>query len=60
MNIGIKFPEGMSQRDKEVILEMIREEMKRNPPKDEEEATMRIRAFLGEHLPYNTREFDPK
>lgn len=60
MNIDIKFPEGMSQRDKEVILEMIRDQMKRNPPKDENDAIVKIRAFLGEHLSYNTREIDPK
>jgi hypothetical protein len=60
MNVGIKFPEGMSQRDKEIILEMLRDEVKRNPPQNEEEVIAKIRAFLGEHLPYNTREIDPK
>lgn len=60
MNIDIKFPEGMSDRDKQIILEMVRDYARSNPPKDEDDAIIKIRAFLGEHLPYNTREIDPK
>ena len=50
----------MSDRDKQIILEMVRDYARSNPPKDEDDAIIKIRAFLGEHLPYNTREIDPK
>lgn len=63
IDIGIKFPDGMSDRDIEVILDMVREHMRQNPPKDgesQESIAARIQAFIGEHLPYNTREIDPK
>ena len=61
MNFAIKFPEGMSDRDKQIILEMVRDYARSNPPKDDESEdaiAARVRAFVGEHLPYNTREID--
>lgn len=57
MNFAIKFPEGMSDRDRE------RDYARSNPPQEgesEEAIAARLRAFVGEHLPYNTREIDPK
>lgn len=59
IHISIKFPNGMSDRDKQIILQMLRDEMAKNPPQTEAEATIRIRAFCEEHLVYGTREIDP-
>lgn len=49
-HVNVKFPEGMSQRDKGIIIDVFLADCKRHPPKTQAEANMRFRAFVGEHF----------
>lgn len=57
-NVDIKFPEGMSQRDKQIILTMANEHFKGRDFATQEDAQIALQAWLGENLPYQTRKIN--
>ncbi len=59
IHLQIKFPAEMSQRDKQIILDIAREKMAQTSPETEDEAYQLLQAILGEHLLYQTRKFGP-
>ncbi|MEA5498030.1 hypothetical protein [Limnoraphis robusta] len=55
IHLNIRFPPGMSDRDKQIILNIAREKMAQTSPRTKEEAYQILQAILGEYLPYQTR-----
>ena len=65
INVEIKFPKGLSQRDKNLILDDLRSHFKKRAdngesPKDLKEANLWARAYVEEHWCLGTRLFKPK
>ncbi len=54
MNISIKFPAGMSDRDKQIILNLLQQNIKGG--ETEEEIIIKVKAFIEEHLMLSIRE----
>lgn len=59
MEIQIKFPDGMSQRDKNIILEGLRERFKGRQAESRAEAEMWVKAYIEEHLCLSVRDYRP-
>lgn len=56
MNISIKFPAGMSERDKQIIFNLLKQNIKANEGETEEEILRKCQAFIEEHLMFSTRK----
>ena len=54
MNISIKFPPGMSERDKQIIFDLLRENIKGGS--NEKEIITKIKTYIEEHLLLSVRE----
>jgi hypothetical protein len=48
--LNVKFPDGMSQRDKNIIKAAFLSDCQRHPPQSQAEVHDRFRAFVGEHF----------
>lgn len=55
IEVNIKFPKGMSQRDKKIIAELLYREFNQRPPTTKEEAYLRTRAYIEEFLCLGTK-----
>ena len=59
MQLNIKFPKGMSRRDKDIILRQLYRHFQERPPATAEEGYLRMRALIEEHLCISTRHHRP-
>jgi len=55
IELNVKFPKGMSQRDKNVIKDWLYLEFEQKPPKTQDEAYLRLRAYVEEYFCLGTR-----
>jgi hypothetical protein len=56
MNISVKFPAGMSDRDKQIIFSLLEQNIKANEGETEEQILRKCQAFIEEHLLLSVRQ----
>lgn len=59
MQLNIKFPAGMSRRDKDIILRQLYKHFEKRPLTTIQEGYLRIRAFVEEHFCIGTGHHRP-
>ena len=60
MQLNIKFPKGMSRRDKDIILRQLYQHFEERPPATTQEGYLRMRALIEEYLCISTRHCRPE